>query len=151
VSRSVDIASLPMSASVRKLNAHLLGSTGKQALQVAGEIVPAKRARLRQSSKPKLNANEMAFEAHLRATLGGAFLHAQDVHLQLANGVRYTPDFLTYEPFSGRVCFWEVKGTRKIFDGAGEKLKTAARLYKWAVFHLVWFEAGAWQQQRILP
>jgi hypothetical protein len=149
--RTVDLSSLPMSPAVRKLNAHLFGATVKQSLQVRGKIVPAKKTRLRQSSKPKLNSNETAFEAHLRATLGGAFIHAQDVHLQLANGVRYTPDFMTYEPFSGRVCFWEVKGTRKIFDGAGEKLKTAARLYKWAVFHLVWFEAGAWQQQRILP
>jgi hypothetical protein len=65
--------------------------------------------------------------------------------------VRYTPDFLTLEPFSGRLCFWEVKGTRKIFDGAGEKLKIAAAKYRWAVFTLVWREDGEWQQPRILP
>lgn len=159
MTRVVDISSLPMSSSVRKLNAHLFAkrgsgeaATGKQSLQVAGAIVPAKKARLRQSSKPLMNANELAFEAQLRVMLPGAFVHAQAVHLQIANGTRYTPDFMSYEPMNGgRVCFWEVKGGRKIFDGAGEKLKAAAHLYKWAVFHLVWQEAGVWQQQRILP
>lgn len=151
MNRAADLSSLPMSPAVKKLNSHLLAATVKQSLTVAGAIVPAKKPRLRQSSKPLMNANELAFEAHLRAMLPGAFVHAQAVHLQIANGTRYTPDFVSFEPFSGRVCFWEVKGSKKIFDGAGEKLKAAAHLYKWAVFNLVWCEAGVWQQQRILP
>lgn len=121
------------------------------AASISPETPKNGRQRLRQRSKPLMNANEEAFGAHLSLILPGAKRHAQAVTLGLANGVRYTPDWMTFEPFSGRLCFWEVKGTRKIFDGAGEKLKIAAGQYREFVFTLVWREGGEWQQQRIRP
>jgi hypothetical protein len=112
--------------------------------------VTSKKKRLRQSTKPLQNSNELAFEMHLRELLPNAYVHPQAVTLGLANGVRYTPDFMSYEPLNGgRLCFWEVKGPRKIFDGAGEKLKIAASKYREFIFTLVWEEHGEWQQQRI--
>jgi hypothetical protein len=151
--RLTSIADLPMSESTRRRNPglHVTGAGVSPFVASLAAEQGTKRDRLRQSKKPLLNSNETAFLAHLQATMPGAHIHAQELHLGLANGVRYTPDFLTFEPFSGRLCFWEVKGTRKIFDGAGEKLKIAAAKYRWAVFTLVWREDGEWQQQRILP
>lgn len=150
--RLTSIAELPMSKSTRLLNPHLAPEGVSPFTQsLIAEVAPT-RKRLRQSSKPRLNPNENAFAAHLRDVLPDAFHYAQAIHLQLANGVRYTPDFATHEPLNhGKLTFWEVKGTQKIFDGAGEKLKIAAALFPSALFYLVWREAGAWQQQRILP
>jgi hypothetical protein len=143
--RAISIDTLPMSAATRRRNAALLG-IGQGVAKVAATAL---KPRLRQSSQPKLNANETAFLAHLQGTLPGAIIHSQAITLKLANGVRYIPDFVTYQPLSGRLVVWEVKGTRKIFDGAGEKLKLAANIYRGWVFYLVWCEGGAWQQQLI--
>lgn len=152
MSRAISIETLPMSAATRRLNAHLGLGQGMAKAQTTAAQVESPKKRLRQSSKPLLNANEQAFEAHLKGTLPMAFIWAQAVHLQLANGTRYTPDFVTYEPIPhGRLVAWEVKGKSKIFDGAGEKLKVAATKFRGITFYLVWFEGGVWQQQRILP
>lgn len=139
-----------MSGATRRLNANLgIG----QGMAKAGVVaVDSPKKRLRQAAKPLQNANELAFEAQLLATLPGAVIWAQSFHFQIANGTRYTPDFVTYEPMNhGRLVVWEVKGTRKIFDGAGEKLKAAAAKFRGITFYLVWREAGEWKQQRILP
>lgn len=147
--RGTDINVLPVSDATRRLNPDLFGGAGGGKTPA---VVDSAKKRLRQSAKPLLNANEVAFEAQLRGMLPGAFIWSQSVHLQIANGTRYTPDFVSYEPMNaGRLVAWEVKGTRKIFDGAGEKLKTAAAKFRGMTFFLVWREAGQWQQQRILP
>lgn len=152
MSRAISIDTLPMSATTRRLNAHLGLGQGMAKAQTAAGPVDSPRKRLRQTSKPRLNANERAFEAYLQGTMPTAFIWPQAVHLQIANGLRYTPDFVTYEPLPhGRLVAWEVKGTKKIFDGAGEKLKVAASKFRGVVFYLVWNKGGVWQQQRILP
>lgn len=155
--RLKSISELPMSAATRRLNPQyqppqLDGMPAHVAHEILESEAGAKKPkkRLRQNSKPLQNANELAFEAHLRAVLPSAYIHPQAVTLVLANGVRYTPDFISYEPMNGgRLCLWEVKGPRKIFDGAGEKLKIAASKYREFIFTLCWLEAGVWQQQRI--
>jgi len=149
-SRAISLSDLHMSATTRRLNAGLGIGKGIAASGVVAVESPKKR--LRQSARPLQNANELAFEAQLLATLPGAFIWPQSIHLQIANGTRYTPDFVTFEPINhGRLVAWEVKGSRKIFDGAGEKLKAAATKFRGIVFYLVWREAGEWVQQRILP
>lgn len=160
--RLKSISDLTLSESTRRRNPHLLTSRPVDVTHMAPHVRAAvleeengpvkPKARLRQNSKPLLNSNEQAFLAHLEAIEApGAFTHAQAITLRLANGVRYTPDFVTFEPMtSGLLRFWEVKGLRKIFDGAGEKLKIAAAHYPEFIFTIVWRDQrGEWQQQRI--
>ena len=134
-----------------QVTAQLSGGGGKAAPVSAENVIaaPAGRQRLRQKQGEKMNSNELRFGAYLRLQLPHAKLHPQAVTLGIANGTRYTPDWMSYEPMSGRLCFWEVKGTHKIFDGAGEKLKVAAAQYPEFIFTLVWHEDGEWLQQRI--
>lgn len=158
-SRLKNLAEIPVSEAVRRLNPHLFaavpGAVVKDSLitpSAAGVSVPAGRKRVKQSERPLMNANERAFAEELKRRLPGAFVWAQAVTLVLANGVRYTPDFVSYEPLNaGRLCFWEVKGSRKIFDGAAEKVKYAADQFRAACVWLVWREKGSqtWCEQRV--
>lgn len=103
--------------------------------------------RLRQSQKQP-NKLETAFAAYLeqtQPTLTG--LRAGCVTLQLANGVRYTPDLVGW--VGDDLTAWEVKGFMR--DDAAVKLKVAASLWPEISFVLVWKDQGCWRQQEILP
>jgi hypothetical protein len=110
------------------------------------------KPRIRQSSQ-KLNKTEAAFEIWLHEHRSGALVLTQSVTLKLANGVRYTPDFVTVEfgpDGPGRVLTaYEVKGF--IREDAVVKLKVAAKAYPWIRFIMVTKErAGTWSMQEIL-
>ena len=126
-----------------------------------GEDWPAKHvplpatAPLRQAHVG-LNKTESAFLGHLKATYGPLQpVLAQSVTLKLANGVRYTPDFIViqapvFEP-DVKTCLiaYEVKGFMR--DDAAVKLKVAASAYPWIAFNLVVRKKGKWQITPVLP
>lgn len=118
--------------------------------RLLGDPAPV-AGRLRQKQGNGLNKTEAAFLAYLQASDQYADILPQSVTLLIANGCRYTPDFLAVDQSLGSSALtaYEVKGFMR--DDAGVKLKVAASKYPWIKFILVWRKAGAWQMQEILP
>lgn len=125
--------------------------------------------RLRQDTKG-MNKLEAEFHEFLLREFGdvnlGAVVTAQAFTLLLANGLRYTPDFVVMNPCCYRVAgdrtkdqrayrmlAFETKGFMR--DDAGAKIKMAARVYPWMTFTLVSKRSkkngGGWDMQEILP
>jgi hypothetical protein len=71
--------------------------------------------------------------------------------LKLANGVRYTPDFIVaLSPVVqeiAQVLAFETKGFLR--DDAGVKIKVAAQQWPWIAFHLVTKRKGGWDVERV--
>ena len=109
---------------------------------------PTAKARLRQKAGDGLNKTERAFLGHLKRQDCGARVYSQAITLKLANGVRYTPDFIVVDEW--RLTAYEVKGFMR--DDAAVKLKVAATAYPWISFHLVTKrKGGGWDIQAVLP
>lgn len=113
-------------------------------------LVPAPAKRLRQATAG-LNKTERAFGEWLLASApADALIHTQAVTFRLANGCRYTPDFVVSVPDQKPVVY-EVKGFMR--EDAAVKIKVAAAAYPWMTFVLVWRKgrASQWEFQKILP
>lgn len=84
----------------------------------------------------------------------GIRVYEQEITLVLANGVRYTPDFVIFLP-DGQTCAraYETKGFLR--DDAGVKVKVVAKVHPWCRFWLVKRakkgSVGRWDMQVILP
>jgi len=162
-----------VSDAVRRLNPKVFGGpglTGNEPISpehdaLMRKVLPPAGPRLRQDRKGP-NRLEREFEALLRdewKNIPGAEVHAQAVTLVLANGVRYTADFMVFQPVacvrgavnyvSGYVLFYETKGHMR--DDAAVKIKVAARTYRNFVFHLVTKrrkkDGGGWSIEEVLP
>ena len=110
---------------------------------------PTAKARLRQKAGDGLNKTERAFLGHLKGLWPVGEVRSQDITLRLANGVRYTPDFVAVAP-GDYFHAYEVKGFMR--DDAAVKLKVAATAYPWISFHLVTKrKGGGWDIQAVLP
>jgi len=113
-----------------------------------------------------MNKTESAYDAFLsQQQAAGAIVRYryESVTLMLADGCRYTPDFMVnqilWDDVKGRgIEFHEVKGTRKrksgrigphMEDDARVKLLTAAKLYPEFTFKLCWLDQGRWQIEDI--
>ena len=111
--------------------------------------------RIRQSTKPLLNKLEQEWLDHLRAS-GGGVVRTQAITFRLANGLRYTPDMLSFGWPSNyedgiAATAWEVKGGW-FTDDANAKLKMFATTYPEIRVVLCWKDTfGMWQTQRVLP
>lgn len=116
------------------------------------------KGRIRQNAAG-LNRTEAAFLLHLQSNVcPSATIYPQAITLQLANGLRYTPDFVsvtyafTPESILSEWRAWEVKGFAR--DDAVAKLKMAARVFPAITFHLVTKlpkkQGGGWSIQRVL-
>lgn len=121
---------------------------------------PAASPRLKQRTGPKLNKTEALFLEYLkRLHPAPAEVHPQEVTLVLANGVRYTVDFMVFlaEPIDGfRMIGYETKGHMR--DDAAVKIKMAAdrwRMIRWVLVTKARSSArhilGDWVMQTILP
>ena len=107
---------------------------------------PVKK-RIRQSTKPLMNKLEESFLRELSIRHPGEDFYPQAVTLKLANGLRYTPDFISFN-------------LKKVFEVKGEwvdgdsfpKLKMAASVFPDLEFYLEWRhpEGGCWCEQKIL-
>lgn len=134
-----------MSASARRLNAHLFPGGGV-ALTVGAAAAASAGKRLRQSAAV-MNKLEEQVAAYLAAQYPAARIHAQAKRYRLGNGVWYKPDFTAL--IGGVEHAWEAKGP-KAFRGGFENLKVASGLYPEIKFTLIWRDAGAWRVQEIL-
>jgi len=123
---------------------------------------------LRQLTKDKRTTAEKLFDSdklywwRLRGeVLAYAF---EPVKFTLANGLTYKPDYrVVMKPKDfetpPQIDFYEVKGEKRggklyIRDGAGEKLKMAARLFPEHRWFLVWRDPNnqkVWKRQEVLP
>lgn len=99
------------------------------------------------SDEAKLNKTERDYLEFLR-NRSYAFVGTQCLTLKLGDDCRYTPDFVTVGHY-GELEFREVKGFMR--DDALVKLKTAARMFRWARFILVRKQQGKWEEQEIKP
>lgn len=121
--------------------------------------VPADKPRLRQNTTGP-NKTELEFEMKLHAEHGAGQIHRQAITLRLANGLRYTPDFVKISDATNEHAApvsewtaWEVKGFMR--DDAAGKIKMAAALYPLIRFYLASKRkkkaGGGWAIQEILP
>ncbi len=111
----------------------------------ASEGLKSPSRRIRQSSAPLMNRLETAFHEHLKLKYPNTDWHPQGVTLKLCNGLRYSPDFLSFD----LKLVFETKG--KWIDGDSiPKLKMAATVYPELRFWLVWRDAGVWREQEVL-
>ncbi len=113
------------------------------------------KKRVRQSSKPLMNALETEYSAKLQSDIPNKQFYPQAVTLRLANGVRLTPDFFCFSMTddSGDVFpqAREVKG-KHAWEDSLIKLKFAAAQWPEIQFILAWKDSsGQWCQQTILP
>lgn len=139
------------SAGFQRLNAHLLGpvsepSTANRLPQHAG--TPA-RNRIRQNSAG-LNKTEQRFKEWVEANFPDRLLFTQAVTLRIANGCRYTPDFVSFH--DNCLAAYEIKGPHA-WDDAIVKLKVAAAQFTFIHFTLVsWSRAdGVWRMEGVKP
>lgn len=138
-----------VSASTRRLNPGLFGAVaGPSGPRATPEV---EKPRLRQNRGPKLNKTEAAFEAYLAAAFPRRKVHSQAVTLLIANGCRYTPDFLVEQLSAEKPMAYEVKGPHA-WDDALVKLKVAAAVHPWIEFYLVSrAKPSGWRCERVHP
>lgn len=113
-------------------------------LQHAAPVLAKKApSRIRQNSAG-LNKTEQAFFDYLKSRedpgVPRTVLPPQSITLRIANGCRYTPDFVVaYHHSIGipsvDLVAYEVKGFMR--DDAAVKIKVAATAFPWIAFHLV--------------
>jgi len=129
-----------------KGNAHLF--PGMNPHYIGTKVVPDSPKRIRQSGRPVLNKLESEFLAYQQARYPGVIFRCQAITFKLANGLRFTPDIVNLEDGIA----WEVKGPHA-FDGALDKLKMAAAVYKEFSWLLAWKykPTGVWTVQQVLP
>lgn len=122
--------------------------SGPASAPAAATLAAEGRMMLRQSGDT-LNKTEAAFLDHLRANHpDAAFIEPHALTLRLANGCRYTPDFILADA-SGLTAY-ETKGHMR--DDAAVKLKVAASRFPFITFILVWRDrraADGWGTQTI--
>lgn len=139
-----------------QISAQLHATPRPRTVQIA--VADAPKKRLRQNSGG-LNKTEAAFQKymddHCKVCRTGdvqiELLKPQSVTLLIANGCRYTPDFITTEIEEGaaKLCAYEVKGFMR--DDAAVKIKVAASVYPWITFYLVSkAKGGTWDVQEVL-
>lgn len=94
---------------------------------------------------PYRSGLEREFHEHLKRC-GYPYCEYEPMSLKLADGARYTPDFVTRDE-DGRVKCWETKGFWR--EAARVRIKVAARLFPWMRFVAVTKarkkDGGGWQ------
>lgn len=146
-----------ISPTVRRLNPHLFGG------QTVGPVpLPVDKPRIRQRRTP-LNKTEQRFLDWLKAWIPEEVaIKVQDITFRLANGVRYTPDFVlirsdgTREDGAGGldIIAYEVKGPQGIEDDASAKLKMAPRAWPMIQWRLAYEKpprSGQFVIEEVLP
>ena len=116
------------------------------------ETVTAQSAPIRQSRKQP-NKTERRFELEYlelwRRERAIDSYQFEAITLKLANGVRYTPDYLV-SAIGKTAKIFEVKGGF-IREDAKIKLKVAAAEFSQFEFYLAQYSKGEWTINRVLP
>ena len=152
------------SASFRAANAHLISGAPSPSPSPSAKVpvIAAHKLakRIRQKDGDGLNKLERRFKEWHAANFPSRPLLVQAITLRIANGCRYSPDFVAvYEralPLDNKPAFqlfaYEVKGPHA-WDDAIVKLKVAASLYPFIGFTLVSWDkvAGVWRMESVKP
>ena len=134
-----------VSRSTLRRNPHL-ANVNPDPSQCDMMLAPPHKKRIRQSGKPLSNKLETNFGQWLKLMHPGAPIYEQAITFRLANGLRYTPDWVMVD--NADVFCYEVKGPR-MWDDAVAKVKMAASVYKHFGWILVWKENGVWSSQAV--
>ena len=112
------------------------------------EVADHQQKRIRQSGRAPSKL-ELAWGAELRSRYEHeATITEQAITLRIANGCRYTPDFVV--AFREEIAAYEVKGPHA-WDDSIVKLKVAASAYPWITFRLVSRDKrGSWRIEEVL-
>ena len=115
---------------------------------------------IRQSSRQP-NKTELRFEQeYLKPWLATKEIEGYDyeaITLKIANGCRYTPDWVAWRnpctvPSGLRVgLFYEIKARDMIWDDAIVKLKVAASKFPQFEFYICAYSKTGWTIERVLP
>lgn len=128
----------------RRLRESLEGAASLQ--EAIQKAIPHRKILQRQ--KPLSNKLETAFGDQLHSWYSGVILHEQAITFTIANGVRYTPDWVVFLPQSVQ-CF-EVKGPH-VWEDSIVKLKIAARAFPSIQWNLAFKREGRWLLQLVYP
>lgn len=108
--------------------------------------VPKKAPRQRRGS---MNGAEAAFSLRLKADPLVARFVFEGVSFRLANGARFTPDFIVFM-VDGSIQIHEIKGSHSR-EAAIVRLKVAAGLFPEFQFFIQRLANGRWAESRIYP
>ena len=143
-----------VSNATRRLNPHLFDQIVQNETDQRPKFgLEAPKHRLRQLQDDGLNKLERRFLAHLKTLYDPSSIKPHGITLRLANGVRYTPDFLVEPmgPMTSVPMLFEVKG-RMAWDDAIVKIKVAASQTRWMWFYLCSEQPDhTWFNQRMVP
>ena len=95
-----------------------------------------------------LNKTERSYLARLRANAEVQWVGIQNVTLKLGDDCRFTPDFCYI--IGGRMTFVDTKGGF-IREDSIIKIKTAARMFRWAKFVVAQLNKCQWTEKEIKP
>lgn len=131
--------------------------------QFPSEVATAEPARKERSFMPrgrKQNKHEAAYAAFLEQQKQAGLIAGyrfEAITLLLADGCRYTPDFVI-TTLSGAIAAHEVKARRRrksgivgphLEDDARVKILTAAKLFPEFRFRLAWLDGAQWRIEEI--
>lgn len=100
------------------------------------------------TDEQRLNKTERAWLRQLQLTHPSTHIGVQSLTLKLGDDCRYTPDFWTIDA-NGQLIFWEVKGFWR--DDALVKIKTAARMFRWARFIVITKDKTGFNERPVSP
>ena len=125
-----------------------------------GRTVPPQPKRSTVARGRQMNKSEAQYAALLEGLKASGQIAGygfEAITLKLAEGCRYTPDFAVWRA-SGALEFHEVKAARRrksgrvgahMEDDARVKILTAAKLFPFATFFVVWLNQGKWVIEEI--
>jgi hypothetical protein len=87
---------------------------------------------------PKMTKTEQQFEARLVAMYGRECVRFESMTLRLANGHRYTPDFVVRH--GDRLAIYEVKGSYRLHSHGRARLAFDQARTEWPMWSWVWAE-----------
>lgn len=138
-------AKLPLSESVRKLNAESLEL--KRGNKIISALSKAPETPRISTDEDRLNKLERAWLAEMRIRFNGMPIGIQDITLKLAFDCRFTADFSIWT--TNGLTLFETKGFFR--DDAKVKLQVAARMFPAITFILVQRIKGRWTETFVRP
>lgn len=119
-------------------------SPAQSQVEAQGRVQPT-------TDESRMNGLERAWWAHLKMNERAgnySFCELWPIKMRLAEGLSYTPDFMTVSN-CGQITAWETKGHMR--PQALVKLKAAARKFRWMRFIVVRKIKGKFTQEIVKP
>jgi hypothetical protein len=104
------------------------------------DLEPPKPRIVSKPSTRKMTKTEAEYEAKLVAMYGRESVHFEGITLRLANGHRYTPDFVVRCGRDEGIQLFEVKGSYRLHSYGRAKLAFDQARVEWPGWRFVWAE-----------